>query len=178
MKSKLLICLFAIPMVLVGGCASAPKGLKPIEKFQLTRYLGTWYEVARLDHPFERGLDNVTASYYLDPDGSVSVLNRGRDVKTGQWKTARGMAVFVNKPDTAALKVTFFWPFWAAYCVVALDKQDYAWAVVTSSSRDYLWILSRTPALDPVILNELLAQAKDWQFATDKLIFPVQDEIK
>jgi apolipoprotein D and lipocalin family protein len=88
------------------------------------------------------------------------------------------MAVFINKSDTAALKVTFFWPFWAAYYVVAMDKQDYAWAMVASSSRDYLWILSRTPALDPVILNELLAQAKDWQFATDKLIFPVQDEIK
>jgi apolipoprotein D and lipocalin family protein len=164
--------------ILTAGCATPPKGLKPIEKFQLPRYLGTWYEIARLDHSFERGLDNITAAYYLKSDGSVSVLNRGREVKTGQYKTARGTAVFIGKPDVAALKVTFFKPFWGAYYVIALDKQDYAWAMVTSSSRKYLWILSRTPVLDPLVLNELLAQAKDWQFETDKLIFPLQDEKK
>jgi apolipoprotein D and lipocalin family protein len=164
--------------ILTAGCTTPPKGLKPVEKFQLPRYLGSWYEIARLDHSFERGLDNITASYYLKPDGSVSVINRGRVVKTGQWDTARGTAVFTGKPDIAALKVTFFKPFWGAYFVIALDKQDYSWAMVTSSSRKYLWILSRTPAMDPLVLNELLIQAKDWQFDTDKLIFPVQDENK
>jgi apolipoprotein D and lipocalin family protein len=170
--------LFAILAILTGGCTTPPKGLKPVEHFELPRYLGSWYEIARLDHSFERGLDNVTAAYYLKPDGSVSVINRGRDIKTGQYNTARGTAVFIGKPDTAALKVTFFKPFWGAYYVIALDKQDYAWAMVTSSSRKYLWILSRTPTLDPLILNELITQAKDWQFATDKLIFPLQDEKK
>jgi apolipoprotein D and lipocalin family protein len=178
MKSRLLICLFTVSIILTAGCTAPPKGLKPVEHFQLPRYLGTWYEIARLDHSFERGMDKVTAAYYLKPDGSVSVLNRGRDAKTGQYKTARGTAVFTGKPDIAALKVSFFRPFWAAYYVIALDKQDYSWAMVTSSSRKYLWILSRTPTLDPLILNELLAQAKDWKFETDKLIFPVQDEKK
>jgi apolipoprotein D and lipocalin family protein len=173
MKSGLIFCLL---IILAAGCATPPKGLKPIEKFQLPRYLGTWYEIARLDHPFERGLDNVTASYYLKPDGSISVINRGRDIKTGQWNAVRGRAVFIADPNTAALKVTFFRPFWGAYYVIALDKQDYKWAMVTSSSRKYLWILSRTHTLDPFILNELLTQAKDWQFATDKLIFPSQNE--
>jgi apolipoprotein D and lipocalin family protein len=176
MKSKSLFCLFVLLIILITGCAAPPKGLKPVEHFQLPRYLGSWYEIARLDHSFERGLDNITASYYLKPDGSVSVVNRGRDVKPGQWKTACGHAVLTGKPDTAALKVTFFKPFWGAYYVIALDKQDYTWAMVTSSSRKYLWILSRTPTMDPLILNELLTQAKDWQFATDKLIFPSQNE--
>jgi apolipoprotein D and lipocalin family protein len=178
MKSRVLICLLTLSIILTAGCTTPPKGLKPVEHFQLPRYLGTWYEIARLDHSFERGLDNITASYYLKPDASVSVVNRGRDTKTGQYSTARGTAVLIDKPDVAALKVSFFKPFWAAYYVIALDKQDYSWAMVTSSSRKYLWILSRTPAMDPVVLNELLIQAKDWQFETDKLIFPVQDEKK
>lgn len=176
MKSRFLICLLSV--LLAAGCGSLPKGLKPVENFQLHRYLGTWYEIARLDHSFERGRDNVTASYYLAPDNSVTVTNRGRDTKTGQYQTARARAVFMGKSDIASLKVTFFWPFWGAYHVIALDKQDYNWAMVTSSSRDYFWILSRTPTLDPLVLNELVSQAKDWQFATDKLIFPVHDEKK
>lgn len=152
------------------GCASVPNGLQPVSGFEVDRYLGTWYEIARLDHSFERGMTKVTAEYSKRDDGSIRVVNRGYDVQRGKWREARAVARFVGPADVASLKVMFFWPFSGAYHVIALDREGYNHAMVTSSSRDYLWILARQKRLDPAIQNELLAKAKEWGFRTEDLI--------
>lgn len=158
---------------LLVGCASTPKGIEPVKGFQIDRYLGTWYEIARLDHSFERGLSKVTAEYSKRPDGSIAVVNRGFDAKANRWREARGKARPAGPPDVASLKVTFFWPFWAGYHVIVVDS-DYRYAMVTSSTQDYLWILSREKILDPAVLNDLKTRAKQWGFPVDKLIYVEQ----
>ena len=159
---------------LLGGCASVPDGLQPVTGFQADRYLGTWYEIARLDHSFERGLRKVTAEYSKRDDGSIQVINRGYDAKHGKWREAHAVARFAGPTDVASLKVTFFWPFSGAYHVIALDREGYNYAMVTSSSRSYLWILARRKHLDPAVQDDLLAKAKDWGFRTEDLIFVQQ----
>jgi apolipoprotein D and lipocalin family protein len=156
-----------------GGCVSGPpKGVEAVEWFEAERYVGTWYEIARLDHPFERGLSHVTAEYYsCDCPGRIGVINQGWNEQKQEWQTARGRAEFLGFRDVGALKVTFFWPIYAGYYVIALDE-DYHWAMVTSSGRDYLWILARTPDLDEATLMSLLARAEQWGFAVEDLIFP------
>jgi len=156
---------------LLGGCASVPEGLQPVSGFEVDRYRGTWYEIARLDHSFERGLSKVTAEYSRRDDGGIQVVNRGYDAQRGKWCEARAVARFAGSTDVASLKVTFFWPFSGAYNVIVLDQEGYNYAMVTGSSRDYLWILARQKRLDPAIQNELLAKAKEWGFRTEDLIF-------
>ncbi len=164
----------AVLAALFGGCASAPQGLEPVGDFKADRYLGTWYEIARLDHSFERGLSTVTAEYSKRDDGSIQVVNRGYDVQRGKWREARAVARFVGPADVASLNVTFFWPFSGGYHVIALDREGYGYAMVTSSSRSYLWILARQRHLDPVVLKDLLNKAKVWGFRTEDLVFVEQ----
>jgi apolipoprotein D and lipocalin family protein len=159
---------------LLGGCASAPEGLQAITQFQADRYLGTWYEIARLDHSFERGLSKVTAEYSKRDDGSITVVNRGYDAQRDKWREARGVARFVGPSDVASLKVTFFWPFSGGYHVIALDREGYGYAMVTSSSRSFLWILARQKHLDAAVLKDLLDKARNWGFHTEDLIFVEQ----
>ena len=159
---------------ILGGCASVPEGLQPVTDFQADRYLGTWYEIARLDHSFERGLSKVTAEYSNKDDGSIQVGNRGYDADRGKWREARAVARFVGPADVASLKVTFFWPFSGAYHVIVLDRDGYNYAMVTSSSRDYLWILARQKHLDAAVQKDLLDKATGWGFRTEDLIFVEQ----
>ena len=169
MMRKLVLCVLTAA---IAGCAGVPDGVTVVEGFKLERYLGLWYEIARLDHSFERGLSRVTAEYSLRQDGRIDVVNRGYDDAKGQWRTARGIARPAGRPDVGSLKVSFFRPFWADYHIIALDKADYQYAMVTSSSRSYLWILSRTPTLDEAVLNDLLTKAAAWDYAVDTLIYP------
>jgi apolipoprotein D and lipocalin family protein len=160
----------------LAGCAVAPPpGVTPVTGFDLDRYLGCWYEIARLDHPFERGLSQVSATYRLRDAGGVQVLNRGYDERTGVWKEAEGRAFFIGDPTIGSLKVSFFGPFYGGYHIIALDREQYAWAMIAGPSRDYLWILARTPQLPPAVQERLLAQAKTLGFATDQLIWVKQD---
>jgi apolipoprotein D and lipocalin family protein len=156
---------------LAAGCAGAPAGVQPVSGFELQRYLGTWYEVARLDHSFERGLERITATYELRDDGGVKVTNRGYDVARGEWKEAVGKAYFVGSPDVGQLKVSFFGPFYGGYNIIALDEQDYRWVMICGPSTSYLWILSREPGLPQPIQDSLIAQARSLGFDTDQLIF-------
>lgn len=156
---------------ILGGCASIPEGLQPVTDFQTDRYLGTWYEIARLDHSFERGLSKASAEYSKRDDGSIQVVNRGYDARRGTWREARAVARFVGPTDVASLKVTSFWPFSGAYHVIVLDREGYNYAMVTSSSRSYLWILARQKRLDAAVQDDLLARAKAWGFKTEELIF-------
>ena len=156
---------------LLTACAGIPEGVKVVDGFELNRYLGTWYEIARLDHSFERGLSDIRAEYTLNPDGTVKVLNTGFDSEQGERQTAIGQARFVGSSDVGSLEVSFFGPFYGAYNIIALDKKTYRYAMIAGPNRDYLWILARTPSLDKATLHELVAQATELGFATEQLIY-------
>ncbi|PLY04388.1 MAG: lipocalin [Desulfuromonas sp.] len=158
--------------LLLPGCVGIPEGIKPVENFSLDRYLGRWYEIARLDHSFERGLSQVTAEYSLREDGGVRVLNRGYSETKQIWKEATGRAYFVNGAEQGYLKVSFFGPFYGAYIIFDLDQEDYQHALVCGPDKSYLWILSRTPTLDAEIVAGLVAKAAAAGFNTEELIFP------
>jgi apolipoprotein D and lipocalin family protein len=153
------------------GCTGVPEGVEVVTGFELQRYLGTWYEVARLDHRFERGLSDVSATYSMREDGGVKVLNRGFNSSANEWEEAIGKAYFVNSPDTGHLKVSFFGPFYGGYNVIELDETSYQYSLVAGPDRDYLWILSRTPELDDAILTRLVGKAAALGFPTDELIY-------
>jgi len=157
--------------LLLVGCTGIPEGVRPVTGFQLDRYLGTWYEIARLDHSFERGLTDVSATYSRRSDAGVDVLNRGYDAAKGEWQEARGRAYFLDRPEVGSLKVSFFGPFYGGYHIFALDP-EYRWALVAGYDHDYLWILARERQLPPGVLQELLTRAREAGFATDALIFP------
>lgn len=159
-------------LVMLSACSTAPpEGVRPVTPFDINRYLGQWYEIARLDHSFERGLSDVSATYALREDGSVKVINRGYDLKRQDWKEAVGRALFIGDPGTGSLKVSFFGPFYGGYHVIALDQQDYRWSLVAGPNRDYLWILARDKVLPADVREQLLAKAKAAGFATDQLIW-------
>ncbi|UCV12475.1 lipocalin family protein [Dechloromonas denitrificans] len=162
-----------LPLLLSACSTSVPSGLHPITPFELNRYLGQWYEIARLDHSFERGMSDVNATYQLLDDGSVKVINRGYNTQRQAWKEAIGRALFIGDPATASLKVSFFGPFYGGYHVIALDP-DYRWSLVAGPDRDYLWILARDKTLPVEVREQLLSQAKALGFATDKLIWVEQ----
>ena len=175
MKSIVRIALLGVIMFSLFGCTSVPDGLSPVTGYDAGRYLGTWHEIARLDHSFERGLTRVTAEYAKRPDGTIAVVNRGFDAAKGKWKEARGKAKFIGDPGVGSLKVSFFGPFYAPYNIIDLDRERYSYAMVCSSNTSYLWILSRTPTLDPAIRDRLIARARDWGFNTNGLIFVRQE---
>lgn len=159
----------------LSGCTGIPPGAEPVTGFQLERYLGTWYEIARLDHRFERGLTQVSAEYAMRGDGGVRVVNRGYDVEAGTWQEAVCKAYFIDEPDVGRLKVSFFGPFYGAYNVLALGV-DYDYALVAGPNLDYLWLLSRQRVLDPAIQSRLLEQAAAVGYDVDALIFVEQRE--
>lgn len=167
MKTQLL---FAFAFFL-SACSYTPEGVKVVTGFEAEKYLGTWYEIARLDHSFERGLGKVTATYSMQEDGGIKVINRGFDTKKQEWKEAEGKAYFVETPDVGKLKVSFFGPFYGGYNIIALDKIYYNYSLVAGPDRSYLWILARTPQLSYPVKQELVAQAKHLGFDTDKLIY-------
>lgn len=169
------VILTMVLSILFSGCAGIPNGVKAIDKFEVEKYLGTWYEIARLDHSFERGLTNVSATYTLRNDGGIDVLNKGFDSKNSRWKQIKGKAYFINDKTTGRLKVTFFWPFYGGYNIINLDKENYSYALVCGPNRSYLWILAREKSLDKNILDDLIETANKSGFATDKLIFVEQN---
>jgi apolipoprotein D and lipocalin family protein len=147
--------------------------VEPVRDFDADRYLGTWYEIARLDHRFERDLAEVTATYSKREDGGIAVRNRGYDVEAESWDSVEGRAYFTGEPDVGSLKVSFFGPFYGGYHVMALDEQapDYGYALVSGPSTKYLWMLAREPELPEATIEMLVARAQDAGFPTDELIF-------
>lgn len=168
--------LLVFGLVGLGGCTGLPEGIEPVTGFETDRYLGTWYEIARLDHSFERGLTNVQADYSRNDDGSLRVVNRGFNVEKGQWDEADGRAVFVADQNTGHLKVSFFGPFYASYVVFELDKQDYSYAYVTGYNRDYLWFLSRTPEVSDDAIEAFRRRARAEGFDLEELILVGQEK--
>jgi apolipoprotein D and lipocalin family protein len=158
-------------VLLLTGCLGMPKSVEPVDNFELQRYLGQWYEIARLEHRFEEGLEQITANYSLRDDGGVKVVNRGLETATGQWRNAEGRAYFVDNPDKAYLKVSFFGPFYGAYVVFGLDQKDYQYAFVSGPDTSYLWLLARSPEVEPWVIEQFIEQASARGFDTDALIF-------
>ena len=162
--------------VFITGCARVPENVRPVDNFELEKYLGTWYEIARLDHSFERGLTHVTADYSMRDDGGVRVLNRGYSAKDNAWKAVEGKAYFVEGTDRGYLKVSFFGPFYGSYVVFGLDHEQYQYSLVSGPTKSYLWILARKPAMDEATKTMLIEKAQAAGFDTSKLIFVAHDE--
>lgn len=174
--NNFLACVFIL--INLSGCSDPMSPLAEqtiVRSFDPAQYLGTWYEIARLDNRFEKGLEQVTANYTLQDDGSIKVVNRGFDPQKKDWSEAVGKAKFIDPANadgsrTGRLKVSFFGPFYGDYNILILDKPYYNYALVSSGS-EYLWILSRTPQLTYPIKQHLIAKAKELGFATEKLLF-------
>lgn len=164
-KVSILFLLFIV------GCAGIPENVKPVDNFKLEKYLGKWYEIARLDHSFERGLSHVTADYKLRHDGGVKVINRGYSSKSGSWKESEGKAYFVKDSNLGYLKVSFFGPFYGSYIIFGLDKKNYQYSLVCGPDKSYLWILGRTTTMKEDIKSSLLKKAGDAGFDINQLIY-------
>ena len=166
MNMRMILGVIAAAMALA-GCVSGPKvDNTPVAALNLNRYLGEWYEIARFDHSFERGVEQAKANYTQNADGTIKVVNSG--VKDGKPKTAIGKGKMTDTPGL--LRVSFFGPFYADYRVMLIDK-DYTYALVGSSSADYLWLLSRSPELSETAKSEILAEAQRRGYDTDQLIW-------
>ena len=164
-------------MVIMTGfysCASIPKGATAVTPFEKEKYLGKWYEIARLDFRFERNLNNTTAQYSLNENGSIRVDNQGYNKVKEEWTQAIGKAKFAGDENTAKLKVSFFGPFYAGYNVIALDN-EYKYALVAGENLKYLWILSRTPAVAADDYQRLLARLEQKGFDLSRLVVTRQD---
>ena len=167
--------LLFLSVLVLAGCVGRPENIVPVNNFETTRYLGKWYEIARLDHSFERGLSHVTADYSLRQDGGLKVLNRGYKEADAKWKEAEGKAYFVDKKDVGYLKVSFFGPFYGSYIVFDLDQQDYSYSMISGPDKSYLWLLSRSPTMDPALQQRLVEKARGLGFDTSKLIYVKQN---
>lgn len=164
-----------VVLLMLTACTGLPEGVQPVKPFEVERYLGKWYEIARLDHSFERGLSSVTADYTLRPEGGIRVINRGYSSAEQKWEQAEGKAFFVKDSDTGYLKVSFFGPFYGSYVIFELD-QDYQYAFVSGPNRDYLWLLSRQPVISESLRQHFIDRARQNGFDVDKLIFVDQQQ--
>ena len=148
-----------------------PESIKPVDGFNLNNYLGKWYEIARLDHSFERGLSQVTANYSIKDDGGVRVINKGSSIKNNEWQEAEGKAYFVDTTTEGYLKVSFFGPFYGSYVVFELEHENYQYAFISGPNTDYLWLLSRTTSVEPEVMQKFLKMSKERGFTIEDLIY-------
>lgn len=156
------------------SCSSMPEKAQPVGQFDVSRYLGTWYEIARFDYRFEKDLDNAIAQYSINADGNINVVNSGYNFKKDKWVSANGTAKFRGEKDVAALKVSFFGPFYAGYNIVALE--EYKYALIAGKNLDYLWILSREKTIPEDIKQKFISKAQEIGYDTSKLIWVKQDK--
>ncbi|MEZ9526906.1 lipocalin family protein [Enterovibrio norvegicus] len=164
----------AVALLVISGCHSVPEGVTPVAGFDKDRYLGKWYEIARLDHSFERGMNKVTAEYSLQEDGGIKVVNRGFKADEQAWSEAAGRAYFVDSSSVGHLEVSFFGPFFSSYVVFELGE-DYEYAFVSGYNTNYLWLLSRTPIVSDALLARFLRLAEEKGFDAEEVILSVQN---
>ncbi|HRZ96247.1 MAG TPA: lipocalin family protein [Paludibacter sp.] len=158
----------------LNACAKIPEGAQVVKSFDAQKYLGKWYEIARFDFRFERNLDHTTATYSMNEDGTIKVDNEGYNYVKKKRSQAIGKAKFRGDKTEAALKVSFFGPFYAPYNVIALDS-EYKYALIAGKNLKYLWILSREKTIPEEIKQAYLKQARDLGFDLNKLIWVNQD---
>ncbi len=173
-KSLLLLTAVAAGTTLYNLLKPIKSNVPVVQGFNKDRYLGEWYEIARLDFFWEKNLKNVIASYTLQGDGSIQVLNQGYNYLKEKNKQSRGKAVFVRNEDEGALKVSFFGPFYAAYNVVMLDE-EYQYALVFGQNLDYMWLLSREKTMPENVKKQYLDYAKKCGYAIDRLVWTIQE---
>lgn len=159
-----------ILMLFVSSCVEVPDGITPVKNFKVKRFMGTWYEIARLDHPFERGMKSVTANYSIDREGEITIQNSGYMAKQSKWRYSEAKASLVDKKNVGFLKVSYIWPFYDAYVVFKLEP-DYDYVFVCGKDRSFLWLLSRTQYIDRDIIDEFEEEAKKLGFDTSALIY-------
>ena len=164
----------AAVVISAASCVSIPKGAVAVKPFDKGRYLGTWYEIARMDFKFEKNLSDVTATYSLNPDGSIKVDNKGYDYVNKKWKESIGKAKLLNGDGEARLKVSFFGPFYAGYNVIAIDP-DYRYALVAGNNLDYLWLLSREKSIPANVRTAYLRQAQNLGYDVHQLVWTNHD---
>lgn len=164
-------------MIGLFSCATIPKNATAVKPFDKEKYLGKWYEIARFDFKFEKNLDNTTAEYSLNDNGSIKVDNQGYNTIKNEWKQAIGKAKFVKDDNTAMLKVSFFGPFYGGYNVIAIDE-EYKYALIAGSSLKYLWILSRETTIPEEVKTNYLTIAKNIGYDTSKLLWINHDKKK
>lgn len=176
MKTRKFINLFLICAMMTGffSCATIPNGAVAVKSFEKEKYLGKWYEIARIDFKYEKDLNNTTAEYSVNDDGTIKVLNKGYNTVKAEWTESIGTAKFVGEDNVAMLKVSFFGPFYAGYNVIAIDK-EYKYALVAGRNLKYLWILSREDSIPDQIKNEYLKLAKQIGYNTNNLIWVEHD---
>ena len=160
--------LFVLTALFLSACQSIPEGVETVPTVELERYTGTWYEIKRLDNGFEKHLSQVTATYDLQDDGSIRVVNRGYDTVKNKWNDVAGKARLREEGNSAELEVSFFGPFYSGYNIIALDTANYNHALVCGADKDYLWMLSRTTEMpDSVLRNfESIAEAYGFDVAS------------
>lgn len=176
MPHIVLRCLVVLVALVATGCVGLPEGVQPVTGFDLDRYLGKWYEIARLDHSFERGLSRVTAEYSLRDDGGVKVVNRGFSASEGRWEEAEGKAYFVEGPNQGYFEVSFFGPFYGAYVIFDLDEEHYQHAFVSGPDKTYLWLLARTSVVSKELVERFVSKSNALGFDTDGLVFVEQGQ--
>lgn len=160
---------------LLCGGRTIPRKAVAVKPFDLNKYLGTWYEIARFDYRFEHHLDNVSATYTLNEDGTIRVDNKGYNYKKEKWEESVGTAKPVGDREEAKLKVSFFGPFYAGYNVIAIDK-DYMYALVVGDDTRYLWLLSRETTMPEVVKKNYLDKAREIGCKTNKLTWTKHDK--
>ncbi len=165
----------AFSIILLQSCAVKSRNVAAIKDFKSDEYLGKWYEIARFDYSFEKNLNNTTAEYSLNPDGSIKVINKGFNYKKNEWTSAKGKAKFVGKRTEAKLKVSFFGPFYGAYNIVAIDKK-YQNALIYGNSTKYIWLLCREPKMNGESKQAFLEKAKQDGYDVSKLIWVKHDK--
>jgi len=170
-----LTMLGVIGVAALKSCKTIPTGAVGVKPFDSKKYLGKWYEIARMDFRFEKNLNNTTAEYAYNPNGTIKVVNRGYNYTTGKWKQATGKAKFMGDSNEAKLKVSFFGPFYAGYNVIALDN-DYRYALIAGKNLDYLWLLSREKTIPGNIQHNYLQKARELGYDTAKLVWVKQDK--
>lgn len=172
MKTRNLVYITLVGIAILGlhSCKTIPKNVVAVKPFYQEKYLGKWYEIARLDFKFEKNLNNTTANYSLNEDGTIKVVNKGYNTKKDKWQEATGKAKFVGESNIAMLKVSFFGPFYAGYNVIAIDD-DYKYALVAGKNLDYLWILSRETTIPETTKKEYLKIAEDAGYKTEELLW-------
>lgn len=172
---RLIVLVFSLMLVACG--AETPQHVAPVGGFDGARYLGTWYEIARIDSRFEKGLSRVTATYTAREDGGITVTNRGYEAASGQWKESVGKAFFVAGKDKGLLKVSFFGPFYGAYVVFELEREGYQYALVSGPDTSYFWLLSRSPTMDPTLRKQLIDLAVSKGFKRESIMLVDQSPI-
>ncbi|MEO8820967.1 MAG: lipocalin family protein [Ginsengibacter sp.] len=160
--------------LILHSCRTIPKGVSAVDNFDKEKYLGKWFEIARLNYSFEKNLNNVTAEYSLKDNGNIKVVNRGYNFKKKKESKSVGKAKFVDADTVGKLKVSFFGPFYAGYNVIAIDD-DYKYALVAGKNHKYLWLLSREQTMPDNIKNEYFSIAKNAGFPVDDLVWVTQN---